>query len=143
MQREGAAVGAEAARGREASVDRRSWHRKDQPWQSGRCWAPTSEHIPPEISVGKNVHVSFQQKWAQNVPCFLNLVENKAKERGKGRRTMKWLLFSQSAWPSASEWRTVVLGASGLSALARLAGEQHVLLGEQTDGKRFLQEHGP
>lgn len=49
----------------------------------------------------------------------------------------------QSAWPSASERRTVVLGARGLSTLARLAGEQHVLLGEQRDGKRFLQEHGP
>lgn len=49
----------------------------------------------------------------------------------------------QSAWPSTSEWHMVMLGASGLFTLARLAGEQHMLLGEQTDGERFLQEHRP
>lgn len=49
----------------------------------------------------------------------------------------------QSARPSASERHTVTLRASGLAALARLAGEQRVLLGEQTQGKRFLQDHGP
>lgn len=123
----------------------------DQPWQSGRCWAPTSEHIPPEISVGKKCTCFISAKVGSECTELSEPGGEQSKVEGgvlKPRQGVRhvddeMVVMLQSAWPCASEWHTVMLSDSGLFTLSQLAGEQHVLLGEQTDGKRFPEEHGP
>lgn len=58
------------------------WHRED--WMKRqKVLGSYTKRAPLENGLGKNVRVLYCQKRAQNVLSCLNMVANKAKERGQ------------------------------------------------------------
>lgn len=96
---------------------------------SSRKWSRKNKHLFYFSKSGLRMHRDVRTWWGTKG------------WRGIRQTGDEMVVMLQSAWPSPSEWYTVVLSASGLFALGQLAEE---LLGEQreqTARKRFLQQH--